>query len=142
MNKHFVENKRYRYHLEDMLINKVKISFIGALGILEESGYGVDGQEFLTSSKYQINTFSEDKIDGVERADLILVAASNSIERDTVLLQTCRKKTEKAIIVLGPDDEDYAANMLYAGADDYLKLPCSKQVLDTVLYVHMRREFR
>lgn len=142
MNKHFIENKIYRCHLEDRIIDKIKISFIGALGILEESGYGIDGQEFLASSKYQINIFSEDKIEGVERTDLILVASSNSIERDTALLRTCRKKTEKAIIVLGPDDEDYAADMLYAGADDYLKLPCSKQVLDTVLYVHMRREFR
>ena len=62
MNKHFIENKSYRCHLEDRIIDKIKISFIGALGILEESGYGIDGQEFLASSKYQINIFRKTRL--------------------------------------------------------------------------------
>ena len=76
------------------------------------------------------------------RIHIVLIAASGSVKNDVLLLQECRKLADIPIVVLGKNDEKYSINMLYSGADDYLKLPCSRQVLDTVIYIHIRREHR
>ena len=124
MSKYFIQNQGCKYDFDEYKIDKLRVSFIGDVRILERSGYGLEGKDFIFSDKYQVTIFS------VEDA------------KDSTLLQNCRKFAKGPIIVLGKDDETYSANMLYAGADDYLKLPCSKRVLDTLIYIHVRRELR
>lgn len=141
MNRYFIHNQEYENAL-GKVNNKMKISFIGALKILEQSGYGLGGKDFITSSKYQVDIFSSEQIKGIEKNDIVLIAASSSVKNDVLLLQECRKLADIPIVVLGKNDEKYSINMLYSGADDYLKLPCSRQVLDTVIYIHIRREHR
>ena len=69
--------------------------------------------------------------------DLLHVGYHVKDEYDPIILNVyhCLK-------VEGKNDEKYSINMLYSGADDYLKLPCSRHVLDTVIYIHIRREHR
>ena len=56
MNRYFIHNQEYENAL-GKVNNKMKISFIGALKILEQSGYGLGGKDFITSSKYQVDIF-------------------------------------------------------------------------------------
>ena len=142
MSKYFIQNQACKYDFDEYKIDKLRVSFIGDVRILERSGYGLEGKDFIFSDKYQVTIFSVEDVNGFEKADIVLIAASGSLAKDSTLLQNCRKFAKGPIIVLGKDDETYSANMLYAGADDYLKLPCSKRVLDTLIYIHVRRELR
>ena len=100
MNRYFIHNQEYENAL-GKVNNKMKISFIGALKILEQSGYGLGGKDFITSSKYQVDIFSSEQIKGIEKNDIVLIAASGSVKNDVLLLQECRKLADIPIVVLG-----------------------------------------
>ena len=83
MNRYFIHNQEYENAL-GKVNNKMKISFIGALKILEQSGYGLGGKDFITSSKYQVDIFSSEQIKGIEKNDIVLIAASGSVKNDVL----------------------------------------------------------
>ena len=72
----------------------MKISFIGALKILEQSGYGLGGKDFITSCKYQVDIFSSEQIKEIEKNDIVLIAASGSVKKQCIIIarmqKTCR----------------------------------------------------
>ena len=128
--------------MEKISIDKFKVSFIGDIRVLEQHSYDIKKKDLLISDKYQIDFFSVENTSGFEKGDIIIILSSTDLEKDVCLCQYCRKITDNPIIIVGENCENYITSMLYAGADDYLKLPFSKKILDTLIFIHIRRELR
>lgn len=75
MSKYFIQNQGCKYDFDEYKIDKLRVSFIGDVRILERSGYGLEGKDFIFSDKYQVTIFSVEDVNGFEKADIVLIAA-------------------------------------------------------------------
>lgn len=60
MNRYFIHNQEYENAL-GKVNNKMKISFIGALKILEQSGYGLGGKDLSLRVNIRLIFFHRSK---------------------------------------------------------------------------------
>lgn len=72
----------------------------------------------------------------------IFLIRKNDYGRDIELCKKYRELTDKPLLILGKSDTKMAVDFLKSGADDYIRIPIPKNIFETLLYAHYRRECR
>lgn len=120
-----------------------KVALLGNIELLNYySQHEIDYQNITSIGEYSIEILSNENIYKTNECNIILLVVGKNLEEDIMLCQKCRSITSKPIIVCGPANTNYTVEILKAGADIYEKSPFTKTILQTILYVNLKRECR
>ena len=122
---------------------ELKIALLGKKELLKEYVYHDSTTGNLeTPYKYQFDNISTENYARIRNDNISIILVKDEIEEIILLCKRCREITDNPIIILGKPEDEYAVKLLEVGADDYIKAPISKRVLDILIYTHIRRENR
>lgn len=103
----------------------------------------VESYTVLAEFQYDFYTdtmIGKNKIDNYDLC--ILLTRKNNYDKDIELCKKYRNLTDKPLLVFGRSDIKMAVDFFKSGADDYIRIPISKNTFETLLYAHYRRECR
>lgn len=129
--------------MQDKEETYIKIVLVGKKELLKKYVYNDSTTGDLEMPyKYKFDNISAENYAHIRNHDISIILADDEIEEIILLCKKCREIIDNPIIILGKPKEEYAVKLLEAGADDYIKAPISKRVLDILIYTHIRRENR
>ena len=123
----------------DVNRNKLNIYVIGNSEYLHKWVFNMKSDDYLNYNlffRYDIKNIESE----ISRIDLIIIVSENVSA--AVICRKCRKLVDFPIIAIGAEKENLILALLEAGADDYIKIPVSKKVFETLVFTHLRREER
>lgn len=129
--------------MQDKEETYIKIALLGKKELLKEYVYNNSTTVDLEMLyKYQFRNISAENYTQIRNDNMTIILADDAIEENILLCKKCREITDNLIIILGKSRDEYAVKLLQVGADDYIKAPISRRVLDILIYTYIRRENR
>lgn len=119
--------------------NKLNIYVIGNSEIFYKWVFNMNSDDCLNYNLffgYDIKNIESE----INKIDLIIIVSENVSAAD--ICRKCRKLVDFPIIAIGAEKESLVLALFEAGADDYIKIPVSKKVFETLVFTHLRREER
>ncbi len=121
-------------------MNDIRVLVVGNL---EDFNKNIYSKNRVSSIPINIKYRFENKELKEMSEDIALILLDErNIDKLLLLCKKLRMISNKPIVVLGKADSEKTITFLKAGADDYIVIPISENMLEVCIYTHVRRENR
>lgn len=113
------------------------------VGNLEDFNKNIYNKNRVSSIPINIEyRFENKELKEIKEDIALILLDEKNIDKLLSLCKKLRKISDKPIVVLGKADSEKSITFLKAGADDYIVIPISENMLEVCIYTHVRRENR